>query len=200
MRILSVGCIHGSKAMVEDLAQKAEDEQVDLVILAGDLSSHEGETEGVIGPFLKKKKKVIFVPGNHDSFATADFLAEFYGVKNIHGYSVKYEDVGIFGCSAVNCGINQISEKETFDLLKQGFEKVRYLQKKIMVTHVHPSDTKMEKLSNLVHGNKAVRKALDEFKPDLLLCSHVHEGRGLEETIGKTRVLNVATQAQVIDI
>jgi len=33
------------------------------------------------------------VPGNHDSFATADFLADFYDIKNIHGYSVKYKDV-----------------------------------------------------------------------------------------------------------
>ncbi|MAE12993.1 hypothetical protein CMO92_00370 [Candidatus Woesearchaeota archaeon] len=200
MRILSVGCIHGNKKFVEDLAQKAEDENVDLVILAGDLSSHEGNTEGVIGPFLKKNKKVIFVPGNHDSLATADFLAEFYGVKNIHGYSVRYKDIGIFGCSAVNCGINQINDKETYDLLKKGFESVRYLKKKIMVTHVHPAGTKMEKLSQFVEGNKAVEKAIKQFKPDIMLCSHLHEGRGLEEKIGTTKVVNVATKPQIFDV
>ena len=200
MRILSVGCLHGDKKFVESLAQKAEDENVDLVILTGDLSSHEGDTEGVMGPFLKKNKKVIFIPGNHDSLATADFLAEFYGVKNIHGYSVKYQDIGIFGCSAVNCGINQITDKETFKLLKQGFDNIRYLKKKIMVTHVHPSGTKMEKLSQLVQGNKAVQKAIETFKPDIMLCSHVHEGRGLEETIGTTKVVNVATEPKVFDI
>jgi len=36
MRILAVGDIHSDKELVERLAQKADSEKVDLVILAGD--------------------------------------------------------------------------------------------------------------------------------------------------------------------
>ena len=34
--------------------------------------------------FKDKNKKVLIIPGNHESFATTDFLASVYGVKNIH--------------------------------------------------------------------------------------------------------------------
>ncbi len=200
MRILAAGDLHGDISLTKKLAQKADKEKVDLVILCGDLTDFEQSTDNIIGPFKKVNKKVILIPGNHESIATADFLAEFYDVKNVHGYSVKYEDIGFFGCSAVNIGIHKIPEKEIFELFKKGFDKIRYLEKKIMISHTHPSETKMEKLSNFVPGSEGVKKALDTLKPDILLCSHVHEADGIEEMIGKTKVVNVGSQGKIFDI
>ncbi len=200
MKILSAGDIHGDSRLAEKLAEKAEKENVDLVILTGDLTSFDKSTDNLIGPFVKRNKKVVFVPGNHESLATADFLADFYGIKNIHGYSVKYKDVGIFGCSGVNIGIHQITNKEVLELFEKGFNKIKYLNKKIMVSHVHPSETKMEKFTDIFPGSRAVREAVEKFKPDLLLCSHVHEAEGLEEKIGKTKVINVGKKGKIIDI
>ena len=153
-----------------------------------------------MGPFVKKNKKVLLIPGNHESLATADFLAELYGVKNIHGYSVKYKDVGIFGAGGANIGLHQISEKDIYDLLKKGYDKIKYLKKTIMVTHVHPSETKMEKFSNIVPGSTGVKRAVEKLHPDILLCSHVHEAEGIEEKIGKTRVINVGKKGKIIEI
>jgi len=189
LRILASGDIHGDSSLAKKLAEKAEREKVDLVILCGDLTMAETSTDNLIGPFVKKHEKVLLIPGNHESVATADFLAEVYGVKNIHGYSVKYKDVGIFGCGGANIGINQLEEKEIYDLLKKGFDKIRYLTKKIMVTHVHPSGTKIEKFTDIFPGSPGVRKAIERFKPDVLLCSHVHESEGIEAMVGKTRVI-----------
>src|SRR3989338_8544337 len=108
----------------------------------------------MMGPFVKKKKKVLFVPGNHDSFATADFLVSMYGVKNIHGYSVRYDDIGIFGCGGANVGpVTTLQEREIHALLQKGFEQIKYLPKKIMVTHVHQSETAMEKFSSFIPGS-----------------------------------------------
>src|SRR3989338_9883631 len=143
MKILAAGDIHGDISTAKKLSKRAVDENVDLVILAGDITGDDESLPGVISPFLQKKKRVLFVPGNHESMATADFMADFYGITNLHGYSVKYNNVGIFGCSGNNLGINQISEDEIFSLLKRGFEKVRDIKKKVMVTHVHPKGTKM---------------------------------------------------------
>ena len=206
MKILAAGDIHGDSLLVKKLAKKAEKENVELVILCGDLTSDE-KVEGIIGPFLKVNKKVLLVPGNHESIATADFLAELYGVKNIHGYSVKYKDIGFFGCSASNIGINQLTEKEIFDLLKTGFDHIKSLKRRVMITHTPPSGTKMEKFSkkflgneNLVVASQGVEKAIKEFKPDILLCSHLHEAEGIEEKIGNTRVINVGKEGKVIDI
>ncbi|MEM3374427.1 MAG: metallophosphoesterase [Candidatus Woesearchaeota archaeon] len=201
MKILAAGDIHSDQTLAEKLAQKAEKENVDLVILCGDLTFHEMNTDNIIGPFVKRNKKVLLIPGNHETVATIDFLAEMYGVKNIHGYSVRYENIGIFGCGGANIGPkNKMTDKEIYDLLKQGYEKIKYLDKKIMVTHVHPTNTKMEKLSQFVPGSEGVKKAIEAFKPDIMICSHVHEAEGIEEIIGKTKILNVGRHGKIIEI
>ena len=93
LRILAASDIHGESRLAKKLADKAEKEKVDLVILCGDITGWV-ETKDIIKPFKDKKKKVLIIPGNHDSFATVDFLAELYGVRNIHGYAVKYDNIG----------------------------------------------------------------------------------------------------------
>lgn len=200
MRILAAGDLHGDSRLSEKLAEKAKKENVDLVILCGDLTYADSSTDNLIGPFVKAKKKLLLIPGNHETIATADFLAEVYGVKNIHGYSVRYKDVGIFGCGGANIGLFQLDETEIFDLLKKGHDKIDYLKKKIMVTHVHPTESKMEKFTDIFPGSTGVRKALKELKPDILLCSHVHEAEGIEEMIGNTRVMNVGKEGKIIDL
>jgi uncharacterized protein len=200
LKILAAGDIHGDTRLASSLADQAKKENVDLVILCGDLTFGERSTSNIIGPFVKKKQKVLIIPGNHESFATADFLAEMYGVKNIHGYYVKYKDVGIFGCGGANIGIHQISEEEIFDNLKKGFSNIKGLNKKIMVTHVHPEGAKMGKFTSFFPGSSGVKKAIKDFKPDLLLCSHVHEAEGIEEMLYDTKVINVGRKGKIIEI
>lgn len=200
LRILAAGDIHGDTSQAKKLAEQAENESVDLVVLCGDLTYAETSTEGIIGPFVKKNKKVLLIPGNHETVATADFLAELYGVTNLHGYSIKYKDVGLFGCGGANIGLFQLGEDEIFELIKKGYERIKDAKKKILVTHVHPSGSLMEKFTSIFPGSDGVKKAIDTFKPDILLCSHVHEAEGIEEMIGKTRVINVGKKGKVIDV
>ncbi len=200
LKILAAGDIHGDIGLAEKLAEKAKKEHVDLVVLCGDLTLADTSTKNIIGPFKKRHEKVLLIPGNHETVATADFLAELYGVKNIHGYSVKYKDVGIFGAGGANIGLFQMDEKEIYDLLKKGHDNIKYLKKKIMVTHLHPSGTMMEKFTTIFPGSEGVRKAVEKFKPSLLLCSHVHEAEGIEEKIGKTKVVNVGKRGKIIEI
>ena len=108
--------------------------------------------------------------------------------------------MGIFGAGGANIGLHQIPEGEIFDLLGQGYDKIKYLKKKIMVTHVHPSESKMEKFTKFFPGSTGVKKAIDTFKPDILLCSHVHEADGIEEIVGKTKVINVGRKGKIIEI
>ena len=199
-RIFSAGDIHGDTRLAEKLAEEAKDKHADLVVLCGDLTFAERSTDNIIGPFKKRNLKVLLIPGNHETMATADFLAQVYDVKNLHGYSVRYKDIGIFGAGGANIGVNQLSEKELYDMLKKGFDTIKYLDTKIMITHVHPSGTIMEKMSNFIPGSSGVRRAVEKFQPDILLCSHVHEAEGLEEKIGKTKVINVGKRGKIIDI
>ena len=199
-KILVLGDIHGDTGLVKRMAQKAKKEDVDLVILTGDLTMGEMSTENIIGPFLKQKKEVLMLHGNHESIATTNFLADLYSpdAKNIHGYSLKKNDVGIFGAGGADIGIDLVEDSEVFKILKEGHKKVKDTKKKIMVTHMHPAGSKSE--FSGFPGSEGIRKAIEKFQPDLMIHGHIHEGEGLEEKIGKTKVMNIGRKGKIIEI
>lgn len=206
LKILAVGDLHGDSRQASKLAEKAKKEKVDLVILSGDLTFAEQSVDYLVGPFAKRKLDVLIIPGNHETVATANFLEKLYGpnVKNLHGKGFKFKDieheVGIFGAGGANIGIFQMSEPEIYSTLKKGFEKVKDAKKKIMITHIHPSKSLMAKLSYFVPGSEGVRKAIEKFQPDIAICSHVHEAEGIEEKIGRTKVINVGRKGKIIEL
>lgn len=197
-KILAASDLHGDSKQAKKLAGKAEKENVDLVVLCGDITGWV-ETNNIIKPFKDKNKKVLIIPGNWDSFATTDFLAEVYGVRNIHGYSVKYENIGFFGAGgAEGPGPGRISEKEIMNTLQKAHSGLKGIEKKIMVTHMHPSGSLSE--FSGVEGSEAITRAIKKFQPDFLLHGHIHEASGAEEKIGKTKVINVGREGQIIEI
>jgi len=194
-KILAASDFHGDSKITKKLAEKAVKENVDLVVLAGDITGLV-ETDNIIKPFTEKGKKVVFVPGNWESQETADVLSKLYGVKNIGNHYVRYENVGIFGVGSPSQ--LTLNEQKTFKKLKQEFEKIKDLEKKIMVSHIHAANTKSE--FSGIEGSKALRKAIEEFQPDVFISGHIHEGEGLTEKIGKTRLYNVGRKGQIIEI
>lgn len=199
-KILAVGDIHGDVELAKRLAERAKKENVDVVILAGDITLAEQSLKGLIGPFAKAKKDVLIIPGNHEAISTAAFLSEAYAPysKNLHGYSFKKGKVGFFGAGTADMGLHQIKDTEIFHLLSKSHKKIKQLDKKVMVTHIHPQDTTSE--FSGWPGSRAVKKAIEKFQPDLAICSHVHEATGLEDHIGKTRVINVSRKGKIFEL
>src|SRR3989344_3394389 len=198
-KILAIGDVHGDTGLVKRLVEKAKMEKVDLIILAGDLTFAERSISYIVGPFVKAEKQVLLIPGNHESMATADFLAEAYpNTKNIHASSFIKNDLGIFGAGTANMGVHQIGDENIFRALKEGHEKIQGTSKKVMVTHMHPFGSKAEIFGFL--GSKAIRKAIEKFSPDILITAHIHEAGGLHEKIGKTNVINVSRKEKVFKI
>lgn len=199
-KILAIGDIHGDTGLVKKLAKKAKDENVDLIILAGDITFFDNSTKNLIGPFVKAKKEVLLIPGNHETLATTDFLANLYpNTTNIHGYSIKKGDLGIFGAGyESNTGPFTVNDQTIFDTLKKGHEGIIGSKKTIMVTHAHHKGSKAE-FSGFV-GSKAVAKAIKQFHPDILISAHIHEAGGIQEKIGKTKVIHVGRNAAIFEI
>src|SRR3972149_1767390 len=121
LKILAASDLHGDSKLIAKLAKTAEKENVDIVILCGDITGF-SETNNIIKPFKDKNKKVLIIPGNHDSHATIDFISSLYKIRNLHGYSAKYENVGFFGAGGADIGPSFISEEELFKTLKKAHD------------------------------------------------------------------------------
>ena len=200
LRILAASDLHGDSRLTKKLALRAEKEDVDLVVLCGDLTGF-GESTNLIKPFKDKGQKVLILPGNWDSFATTDFLAQLYGVTNIHGYSAVYEGVGFFGAGSASTALGPrsgISEKELFKTLEKAHGGLKGIEKKVMLTHMHPSGGISE--ASGFEGSRAIGEAIKKFKPDLLLHGHIHETFGTQDIIGKTKVINVGRDGVIVEI
>lgn len=199
-RILAVGDLHGDIGLIKKIGKKAKDEEVNLIIVAGDLTWFEQSTKNLIGPLIKDNVPILLIPGNHETIPTISFLKEMYpNVKDLHGKHFQTKNLGIFGAGyATNAGPFWTEENKIFSLLKKSHDRIKNLDKKIMVTHMHPKGSKNE-FSGFT-GSSAVKKAIKEFQPDIAICSHIHEASGLEEKIGKTRVINVSKKPKIIEI
>ncbi len=195
-KILAASDIHGDSNATKRLAERAKKENVDLVILAGDITGIV-ETDNLLKPFIDRGEKVIFLPGNWDSSETIEFLSKLYGVKNVGNHYLKYGDVGIFGVGSPDWQMN-LNEEKTFKKLKKDFNKIKDLEKKIMVSHIHAAGTKAE--FSGIPGSTALKKAIKEFQPDLFISGHIHEAEGLQEKIGKTRVICIGKKGTIIEL
>lgn len=198
-RILAIGDIHGDTGLVRRLAEKSEKENVDLVILSGDLTMAEENTENLVGPFVAKGKKVLLLHGNHEGMATIDFLTELYPeAKNLHGYGTLHDGVGIFGVGGADLGMDPTTEKDFRELAGRAHSRIKGAGKKIFVTHMHPAGSKSE--FSGFRGSRGIRSAIDNYEPDFAIFSHIHEAGGTEEKMGKTTAINVSKKEKIIEI
>lgn len=199
-KILAIGDIHGDTGLVKKLAKKAKKENVDIVIITGDLTLFEQSTKDLIGPFIKENKEVLIIPGNHETMPTIKTITETYPkTRHLHGYSLIRDNLGIFGAGYdSSIGPFWIEDEEIFKTLKRGHEKIKNAEKKIMVTHTPPRGSVSEFTG--IKGSKAVAKAIKEFHPDVLITGHIHEAGGLQEKIGKTKVIHVARKPAIFEI
>ena len=63
---------------------------------------------------------------------------------------------------------------------------------------MHPSGGISEAVG--FRGSDSIVKAVKKFKPDLLLHGHMHETFGMEDMIGKTKVINVGRDGVILEI
>ena len=193
LKILAAGDLHGKKDIAEKLSEKAKKNKVDLVILAGDIYGYTKGEKNILEPFRKANQKIVFIPGNCE-FEEECKMLEKEG-KSIHNYYVTYEGVGIAGIGSPNWKLSL--DGKDLENIKNNFERMK-TKKKILVSHLHAKGTKAE--FSGFEGDRILRKAVEQFKPDLLISAHIHEGEGIEDKIGKTRVVQVGKRGKILEI
>lgn len=200
IKILAIGDLHGDSGLAKKIAKKAEEENVDLIIIPGDLTWLEQPVENLIKPFDKLGKKILILPGNHETLSTIESFENAYSnVKNIHGNSFMINNIGFFGAGySTNSGPFWAEEEEIFDLLKKSHEKIKNAERKIMITHMHPSGSSSEITG--FPGSKSITKAIKKFKPEIVINGHIHEAGGLQEDFYGAKLINVARKPAIFEI
>lgn len=197
MKILAASDFHGVKSSFEAFAQKAETAKVEIVILCGDITNFGTEKQAriLLSPLSKLKTLVLFVPGNCDPLSLIDM--NFDNIRCVHGSVFIYNTIlftGVGGSSKTPFNtFFEMDEDEIFEILCRGLKNAgleQRGQKIILVSHAPPKDTKLDKTYFGEHaGSLAIRKFIEEYRPILALCGHIHEAKGIDK-IGDTLIIN----------
>ncbi|MBS4029103.1 MAG: metallophosphoesterase [Ignavibacteriales bacterium] len=194
MKLLALSDIHGAYNEANQIIRK---ENPDILIIAGDLTTRgtNAEVKITIESFKQVCPIIVAVCGNMDSPSHEKVYDELGIGINAHGKIFK--DVGFVGVSGSPISWMktpyEISEDEIYQRAKNGFVEIKHCRVKIFVPHAPPLNTNVDRLPNGSHvGSSAVRKIIEELKPDICVCGHIHEARG-KDVLGKTIIVNCGT-------
>lgn len=177
-----------------EAASRAEDVHADVVVVGGDIT-HFGslqEAKGLLSPLVRLRLPVLFVPGNCDPPSLVGVDVE--GARCIHGTCEAYGDLMFVG---VGGGLIspfhtpfELTEKEVMNVLNRGFRHALTRRWFVLVSHHPPKNTKVDVAHVGGHiGSLSVRQFVEEKKPSIVFCGHVHESRGIDQ-IGNTILVN----------
>lgn len=190
MKILTLSDLHGKK-----VNGVLNIEGVDLVLVLGDITTA-GRVEETAERMNKLKDTypaLYAIPGNWELPESRQWLDD-EGLS-ADQRTITHENLLIFG---VGGSIptpfdtpNEFGEEEFRDML-EGCPRPEADQRLLLCSHTPPYGACDKVFTGAHVGSKTVRAFIEEREPNLVLCGHIHEGRG-KEMIGKTVVVNPGT-------
>ena len=197
LRILGLADLHDHWEMLGQL----NDVNADLIAFCGDL--HNGSTREKAGPTVKALASlglpVLIVPGNMDHKDVVPELWREAGFVMLHGSSFIRGDFGFLGLGGM-VAKNPLrigdparyyhSEEDVYLTLAKAYQDISGTKFKIIITHQPPRGLRDTLYNGESSGSVSLRRFVEEYRPHLLLCGHIHEDRG-EASLGYTKILNV---------
>ena len=192
MRLAYVVDVHGRFGAVAEAVTSVG--RVDLLIVGGDLTNagSADDAERAIQSWRPLAASLLAVAGNMDSPEIDARLVEL-GVS-IDGRGTVIDGVGVFGVSAAPFSPlhtpYEAAEDELERRIEAGFAGVAGARVLVFCPHAPPRGTACDRLRSGRHvGSEVVRSFVDREQPDLVLCGHIHESRGVDE-VGRSRIVN----------
>ncbi len=202
LRILGLADLHDRVEMLD----KVRDVEADLIAFCGDLHNGSGRTaaEPVVAALARLGLPVLIVPGNMDHKDVVDQIWREADLIMLHRSSFQLGDYGFLGMGGMVMHNPRRLEDparyyhrddEVYDSLAQAHRDISGSKKIIVLTHQPPRDTRDTIYTGERTGCISLRRFLEEYQPDLLLCGHIHEDKG-ESQVGPTRIVNVGELRQ----
>ena len=167
---------------------------VDALIVGGDITTGgtADEAERAIESWRPLVPRLLAVAGNMDSASINARLAKL-GVS-LDRRGVTIGEVGIFGVSAAPLSPlhtpYELADDELERRIDSGWAAVADARLTVFCPHAPPHDTACDRLRSGEHvGSEVIRAFVEREQPDVVVCGHIHESRGLD-VIGRSTVVN----------
>jgi Icc-related predicted phosphoesterase len=197
MKILALTDIHAAYRKAEEIITK---ESPDVCIIGGDLTTVGTikEAENALNNFRQLSQRLYCLAGNMDMPQHDDLYDRLRISLNAHGEIIDH--IGFLGVSSAPISPlhtpYEITEEEIARRIHEGYKHVKDAKKKILVSHSPPYGTKLDITHSGIHvGSTALRDFIEDHQPDVVICGHIHEGRG-QDAIENSRIVNCGAAKQ----
>jgi uncharacterized protein len=198
MRLLAFSDLHRDLGQAQRLVEMSAD--ADVVIGAGDFASiHEG-LEEAIGALAPIEKPAVLVPGNNETDeALRGAAAAWESAVVLHGEGTSIDGSEFFGLGA---GVPITPWDWSFDLDDDAAaERLAACPEGALLVLHSPPQGHCDTNSGGDHfGSAALLAAIEEKRPRLAVCGHIHESWGCESRVGDTPIHNLGPAGTWIDV
>jgi Icc-related predicted phosphoesterase len=221
VRIAAAGDVHASEATRSRIAEAfaAVEREADIVLLAGDLTTHgEPEQAEVLAEATRSVDvPVVAVLGNHDLHsgygAEIASILSGAGVRMLDREAIVLEldgqEIGVVGTKGFVGGFSgsQLPDfgepllrrvyaetTEEVEAIRRGLQEIAHCPIRIVLLHYSPtSDTLHGEPEGIwtYLGSERLAGPIAEYRPDVVLHGHAHSGT-FEGAVGGVPVYNVA--------
>ncbi len=198
MKLLAFSDLHRDLDQAAKLVEMSP--EADVVIGAGDFASvHEG-LEETIAALAAIETPTVLVPGNNETEdALREAAASWSAATVLHGDRTTIEGIAFYGLGA---GIPVTPWDWSFDLDEEtAAEKLATCpEDAILVLHSPPQGHCDSNGSGDHFGSNALLRAIEERRPRVAVCGHIHESWGCKSQIGETPLRNLGPTGTWIEI
>jgi Icc-related predicted phosphoesterase len=198
VKLLAFSDLHRDLGQAAKLVEMSS--QADVVIGAGDFASiHEG-LEETIGALAGIEAPTVLVPGNNETAEALRAAAERWPAATVlHGEGAEIDGTEFFGLGA---GIPVTPWEWSFDLDDEAAAAMLAPcpQGAVMVLHSPPQGHCDSAGDGSHFGSPALLAAIEEKRPRLAVCGHIHESWGCESEVAGTPVRNLGPAGTWIEV
>jgi Icc-related predicted phosphoesterase len=168
----------------------------DLIVIAGDITNFGGydEARAIISELQLLNPNIVAVPGNCDRGTVNRFLDD--TSISLHTASKLIDTLLLYGVGgSVKTPFHTPQEYTDADIttMLDAWERNERAKWHVLVTHCPPYNTKLDRTFLGQHvGSRVIRTFIEQHRPDLVICGHIHEARGVDR-IGDTICINPGT-------
>jgi Icc-related predicted phosphoesterase len=198
VRLLAFSDLHRDLGQAAKLVEMSA--EADVVIGAGDFASiHEGleETIGALAPI---ETPTVLVPGNNETEEALREVSEGWAAATVlHGAGMTIEGTEFFGLGA---GIPVTPWDWSFDLDDEAATELlsECPEGAVLVLHSPPKGHCDSNGADMHFGSPALLRAIEEKRPRLAVCGHIHESWGCESQVGETPIRNLGPSGTWIEV
>jgi uncharacterized protein len=198
MKFLTFVDVHEDKKSLNALLKIAKKPDIDFVVCAGDFTNFGKGVRYFFRIFNKLDKNIYVIPGNHEEQEGLidNVIGEYSNCINFHEKFFEIGDYVFLGYG----GGGFAQEDMNFRKVSRNWYGKFNGKKIILVTHMPPFNTKLDKLEKGHVGSHDYRKFIERIKPKIAISGHLHETAGETDSIGTTKLAQPGWEGMIIEL